>query len=327
MSSPTETTLMDMGFSRQKVLKALQVTGNAGVEPAMEWLLAHGDDIDVQEMETSTPEANTAESNEGAVSEPSTSEPPEEAKSLKCDECGKLFRTQEEVEFHAAKSGHSQFSESTEEKKPLSEEEKKAQLKLLEEKLASKKREREEKEKQEALEREKNRIKAGKEMIAIRKKMEDEELKKVLDQRKREKEEDRLARQKVKEQIEADRLARKAKSSNASSTDAPVAAPAPQPIPESPSKSASKNYTETRIQVRLTNGQTITQTFSSKEQLSAVRLYVEMNRSDATGPFTLMTNFPKKVFSGDDFDQPLDVLGLVPSAVLIVKKSTEMQYD
>lgn len=38
--------------------------------------------------------------------------------------CGKLFKTSEEVEFHAVKSGHTNFSESTEEKKPLTEEEK-----------------------------------------------------------------------------------------------------------------------------------------------------------------------------------------------------------
>lgn len=38
--------------------------------------------------------------------------------------CGKLFKTSEEVEFHAVKSGHTSFSESTEEKKPLTEEEK-----------------------------------------------------------------------------------------------------------------------------------------------------------------------------------------------------------
>lgn len=74
------------------------------------------------------------------------------------------------MEYHAAKSGHSSFSESTEEKKPLSEEEKKEQLRLVEEKLKQKRKEREEKEKLEALEREKIRIKAGKEMSAAKKK-------------------------------------------------------------------------------------------------------------------------------------------------------------
>ena len=64
-----------------------------------------------------------------------------------------------------------------------------------------------------------------------------------------------------------------------------------------------------KSQIRLTNGQALTQTFGSKEQLSAVRLYVEMNRTDGAGPFSLMTNFPKKIFSEDDYEKPLDLLG------------------
>jgi hypothetical protein len=33
-----------------------------------------------------------------------------------------------------------------------------------------------------------------------------------------------------------------------------------------------------------------------------------------------MTNFPKKVFSDDDYDKPLNMLGLVPAAAVIVMK-------
>lgn len=84
--------------------------------------------------------------------------------------CGKLFKSNLEVEFHATKSGHDRFSESTEEKKPLTEEEKREQLKMLEEKLRQKRKEREEQEKKDALEREKNRIRSGKEMSEARKK-------------------------------------------------------------------------------------------------------------------------------------------------------------
>lgn len=73
------------------------------------------------------------------------------------------------MEYHAAKSGHSSFSESTEEKKPLTDVERKEQLRLVEEKLKQKRKEREEKEKLEALEREKIRIKSGKEMSAAKK--------------------------------------------------------------------------------------------------------------------------------------------------------------
>ena len=35
-----------------------------------------------------------------------------------------------------------------------------------------------------------------------------------------------------------------------------------------------------------------------------------------------MTNFPKKVFSAEDYDKPLDMLGLVPAAAVIVMKWT-----
>lgn len=68
---------------------------------------------------------------------------------------------------------------------------------------------------------------------------------------------------------------------------------------------------QTNFQLRLTNGQTLTQSFGSKEQLSAVRLFIEMNRTDDAGPFQLMTTFPRKVFTDEDYDTPLDVLGML----------------
>lgn len=64
--------------------------------------------------------------------------PGEEPRSLACNECGKKFRSQAQAEFHASKSGHVDFSESTEEIAPLTEEEKKARLEELRQKLAAK---------------------------------------------------------------------------------------------------------------------------------------------------------------------------------------------
>jgi len=65
------------------------------------------------------------------------------------------------------------------------------------------------------------------------------------------------------------------------------------------------------FQIRLPNGQALTHVFGTKEPLSAVRLYIEMNRTDGnSGPFTLMTNFPKKVFASEEYDTPLENLGL-----------------
>ena len=64
--------------------------------------------------------------------------PGEEPRSLVCNDCGKKFRSQAQAEFHASKTEHTDFSESTEEIAPLTEEEKKARLQELREKLAAK---------------------------------------------------------------------------------------------------------------------------------------------------------------------------------------------
>lgn len=314
-------TLMDMGFSQDKAERALEVTGNQGVEPALEWLLAHGDALNASS--SAMPAAQPVPVDDAPPTAAGSSQPAsgETAKSFKCEECSKLFKSQLEIEYHATKSGHSQFSESTEEKKPLTDEEKQKQLQLLEQKLKEKKKEREEKETSEALEREKNRIRSGKEIIATRKKLEDEELKKAIEVRKREKEEDKLARQRVIAQIEADKLARKAKAKGGAPEG--NAAPSTPPSTDSApvSKTPSKDYSQTKLQIRLTDGTSLVQSFGVKEQLAAVRLYVEMNRKDGQHPFMMMTSFPRKVFGEEDLEKPLDVLGLVPSAVLILTKA------
>ncbi|XP_076296290.1 UBX domain-containing protein 1 [Lasioglossum baleicum] len=314
--------LLDMGFSLPKAEKALEITGNKGVVPAMEWLLAHSDDAEPtpeqslgDSVPTSAAETPAQDSTATASGQVSTTEV---AKSMKCDVCGKQFTTNLAVEFHATKSGHDRFSESTEEKEPLTEEERKEQLRILTEKLKQKNKEREEQERIETYAREKNRIRVGKEMAEAKKKWDELETKKMLEQRKQEKEEEKLARQRIRAQIEADKAARRARA-NAQDN--------PQPPPSVPSSSTTtaprKDYSETKLQIRLTNGQTLTQTFGSKEPLSAVRLFIEMNRTDETGPFCLMTNFPKKIFGEDDYDAPLDVLGLVPASVIIVKKKVQ----
>uniref|UniRef100_U5EYS9 Putative ubiquitin regulatory protein n=1 Tax=Corethrella appendiculata TaxID=1370023 RepID=U5EYS9_9DIPT len=314
-------TLIDMGFPSEKAQRALEVTGNKGVEPAMEWLLAHGD----EEIPTTSVEPESNKSDEKSEEQPATTEetPATEqtAKSLKCDECNKLFKNQTEVEYHAAKTNHSSFSESTEEKKPLTEEEKKAQLALLEQKIREKRQLREETERKDALERERLRIKSGKDMLEAKKKMEELEMQKIMEQRKREKQEEKMARERVRAQIEADKAARRAKAGIQTETQAQVTSPSVTSSSSSNSSPATpKTYTTTKIQIRFFDGSTLTETFDVKEQLAAVRLFIQLKLGAHVPVFGLMTNFPKKVFKDDDFDTPLEKLGLVPSAVLIVTK-------
>jgi len=266
-------TLLDMGFSNNRAVRALRATGFKGTEPAVEWLFERADDPSLDEDFTEE---------EGA-------------------------QIQQELE------------KPQEEKKPLTAEEKAEKLARLEELRVKKRAEREAKEKEEARAKEKSRIESGKDMGEIRQALAEQEIKKLAALRRQEKEDDKKAKARVLAQIEADKAARKAereaaagKKPDSAPVAAPVAAAAPAP---------KKDYTETRVQVRLPSGAPLVHAFGVKEPLSAVRLFVQMNRTDGgTGEVKLMTNFPKKVFGDEDYDNTLENLGLVPSAVLIVTK-------
>nr|XP_023028454.1 UBX domain-containing protein 1-A-like [Leptinotarsa decemlineata] len=107
MSSVVDT-LVEMGFSKQKAELALTRTGTNDIQTAMDWLLSH--EADLESTETSNPsEPNISEQpvelNNMETSTPEEpTEPAPSANSIKCDDCGKLFKTSEEVEFHAAKT-------------------------------------------------------------------------------------------------------------------------------------------------------------------------------------------------------------------------------
>lgn len=320
-------TLIEMGFSKARAEQAVARTGGNDIQTAMDWILSNDDEAFVE------PAPQTSDSNvsEPPVKDTGENEAPHEeeeepasptsqsAKSIKCDDCGKLFSTQTDVEVHASKTGHEKFSESTEEKKPLTEDEKKEQLARIEAKLKQRRLEREAKEKQEQRDREINRIKSGKEILEAKKRHEELETKKLLELRRREKEETRLAKERVKAQIEQDKVARKLKFGGMPPVEKVDSVTTTNVALKSSSQ--PQTYTEVKLQIRLTNGNTLTHTFGAKEPLSAVRLYVQIHRTDDPGPFTLMTSFNRYIFGPDDFDKPLDLLGLAPTAVLIVTKA------
>lgn len=73
----------------------------------MDWLLSHEEELGTSESSPAVEEqqnTNVSVSTEENVSE-TVPEAAPMAKSIQCDDCGKLFKTNEEVEFHASKSG------------------------------------------------------------------------------------------------------------------------------------------------------------------------------------------------------------------------------
>ncbi|KAG4067186.1 hypothetical protein HA402_000177 [Bradysia odoriphaga] len=89
--------------------------------------------------------------------------------------------------------------------------------------------------------------------------------------------------------------------------------------------SANSNKT-TRILIRLLNGKQQSKTFKASDRLNDVLLWARSVIT--TEEFRLMTNFPKKIFTSEEYAKTLDELNLVPSAVLIatqVEKWCDLQ--
>ena len=88
-----------------------------------------------------------------------------------------------------------------------------------------------------------------------------------------------------------------------------------------------KDYDECKIQVKQTDGKSMMHVFKASEQLAAVRLWIEMNRTDCSSSsgmeankFNLMQTFPKKVFTHEDMHRTLADLRLTPASSLVITK-------
>jgi hypothetical protein len=299
--------LVDMGFDRERAQLALNASPN--LQGALDWIEKHQDES-LDDIKAAADDASA---------EPPALQPGEEAKSLVCDDCGKRFRSVAQAEFHGTRSGHENFSESTEEIAPLTEEEKKARLEELRTKLAAKRAGQAEQEKEDRKRNEQIRMKATKEGQDIKEELQKKERIKEAQAKRAEKQADMDAKKRVLAKLEADKQERKRKADAeraARAGQAPpqqIHIPAPTASGPSTSKPASA-YTEARLALQTPAGR-VMKTFPVETTLFEVAHALEESGTQVNS-FTV--NFPKKVFDRSDFGMSLKEAGMVPSAALIV---------
>lgn len=244
----------------------------------------------------------------------------ETARSLVCNDCGKKFRSTAQAEFHASKTEHQDFSESTEEIAPLTEEEKKQKLADLKEKLAEKRAMQSEQDKIDKKRNEEINRKKTKESQDIKEQLKMKESMKEAELKRKEKAADIEAKRRIQAKIAADKEERRLKNEREKAQRAgqalpPVAATAPEPTPAATSKPASA-YTETRLRLQTANGN-VMKTFPVDTTLFEVAAALNEESGMEVESFT--QTFPRKVFNNEFFGETLKDLKMVPSASLIVK--------
>ncbi|KAJ5812252.1 UBX domain protein [Penicillium riverlandense] len=298
--------LIEMGFDKERAQLAVAKTGGR----ALEWLETN-QDKSLEEIKAEQPDDE-----EGPALQPG-----EEARSLVCNDCGKKFRSQAQAEFHASKSQHVDFSESTEDIAPLTEEQKKERLEELRQKLAAKRAVQSE---QDKVDKKRNEIrrKSTKESQAAKEELQRKQQLKEAAAKKREKLEEIEAKKRIKAKIEADKEERRLKAERERAERAGVAPPPPPaaaPAPTTSGPVASKPasaYTETRMRFQTSKGN-VMKTFPVTTTLFEVAAALKQDEGLDVQSFT--QNFPKKVFDAEYFGESLKELGLVPSASLVIQ--------
>ena len=303
-------TLKDMGFDPEKAELAARHGGN--LQGAIDWL-EQNQDKSIDELKS----ADAPEDGAPAL------QPGEEARSLVCNECGKRFRSQAQAEFHASKTEHTDFSESTEEIAPLTEEQRKQKLEELKTRRDVKRAEQSKEDKAALKRNEEIRRKSTKEQQDAKDALAKKEQLKDAEKKKREKLDDIEAKKRIQAKIAADKEERKRKAEAEKAVRAGQAPPPPKqddPGPTSSGPSTSKpasEYKETRLRVTTDNGNAM-KSFNVDTTLFEVAAQVGEEKGLQIN--ALVQNFPKKTFDQTDFGMTLKEAGLVPSAALIAKQ-------
>ncbi|KAF4494293.1 h-caldesmon, partial [Fusarium agapanthi] len=204
-------TLLDMGFDKERAEIAVKKTG--GLQGALQWLEDNQDKpIDeIKAAAAAKEEDDDDEDTEAKIAELETGT----AKSLICNDCGKRFKNHDLATYHATKTEHTDFSESTEEIAPLTEDEKKAKLEQLRERLAAKRALQSVKDKEDHKRNEQIRAKATKESQEAKEELARKQAVKEAAQKRQEKLEDQEAKRRIKAKIEADKAERRRKAEEA----------------------------------------------------------------------------------------------------------------
>lgn len=197
----------------------------------------------------------------------------------------------------------------------LSEEERK---KRANEALLRVRKKREEEDRKAEHDRERNRIRSGKEITEAKRKHEENERKRAIEAKRKEKLAAAAEKKRVQELVAADRAARREKFGKKPSGDVPAAAPAPVQAASKPAARAAPP-TGGKLQLRFSDGTRAEQHFELEHTLNdVIDAVVREKPSVAKSAIRLATMYPRRTFQANDYEMTLVDLKLLPRGVLNV---------
>ncbi|XP_039198283.1 UBX domain-containing protein 4 isoform X4 [Crotalus tigris] len=197
-----------------------------------------------------------------------------------------------------------------------------ARVERVTQKLEERREEKKKEEEQKEIKKEIERRKTGKEMLEYKRKQEDELTKRILEERNREKAEEKAARERIRQQIamdRAERAARFARSKEEADAAKAAALQAKQAEMEARKEMSQKEKSAiARIQFRLPDGSSFTNSFPSDAPLEEAHRFAAQIVGNTYGNFSLATMFPRREFTKEDYKKKLLDLGLAPSASIVL---------
>ncbi|CBJ27422.1 PUB domain, zinc finger protein Thioredoxin [Ectocarpus siliculosus] len=201
--------LTEMGFAEVRAKKALMFGNGNDLENAVNWIMEHQEDAGIDDP---IPEGDQPPAAGGPMDvDNGTSAAGGVAQSLKCDDCNVTLKDMAAAELHASKTSHDNFSESTEEVKALTPEEKEAKLARMKAIIAERRAARGEEEKVDHVKREKARRTMGKEAAKTKEEMQAIARKNEIARIRKEKQAFDQERARLKAEIAKDKAERKAR--------------------------------------------------------------------------------------------------------------------
>lgn len=164
----------------------------------------------------------------------------------------------------------------------------------------------------------------GQDILKNKREREEQELKRIGDQKKKEKLDDQLAKQRIMERIAQDREDKQKKFSaekeEQSKQTQGEKAKQEQLRQENFLAEAARNSKIARIQFRFVDGSSCVSQFEPSQNLEDARLFVAQKLLEMSGNqvFTMHSSFPKREYTAQDMSSTLQDLQLCPTATLLI---------